>query len=387
MIDFNNFNSEELARIGIAFETEEAAELFVEKVMKDLEIRIGQEISRKVSPEKLEFFDRCSNEEEYAAWLNANVPDYKDIVLEKREEIEEELRIFRTQIPGNVMEHEVIYREELKADGQSDGVWLEKIYLANREAPVDELFKIIEHHYNNAGEAFRKGILSEQDFYLSTNPLTIFRDLLKRKGHTEFDAQSLKQGDGFQSAYHDWQETGKIITEPWMERTIFSSMDIKESAEWLFRVIKNLRIPPSYFVKTVDDTGKSSIGIETSDDRSKLLLQGKCRNHNTIGKLMRSTSIVGNKYYLLVDLTQVTFEVTSKKDRLFRGTGFIGDYMRTPGYMEMEIMDDYFVKIRFNDQTITPLQGLWGTYNISNLCEKWADWFSHLASFPGFLLA
>jgi protein-tyrosine-phosphatase len=103
MIHFTDLDRAELAKIGIEFETQEEADQFISVVINDLELRIGEEIAKRLSNEQLREFDLIADEdmEELGEWLDRNVPDYRDVVLQISEQLERELIHFSNSISGS----------------------------------------------------------------------------------------------------------------------------------------------------------------------------------------------------------------------------------------------------------------------------------------------
>ena len=89
-----------LASIGIRFETEEEAQAFAGIIQEELEIRIGTTIASRLSDEQLDEFDMCIESDDAREWLEENCPDYRDIVDNETERMEEELISNRSMIPG-----------------------------------------------------------------------------------------------------------------------------------------------------------------------------------------------------------------------------------------------------------------------------------------------
>ena len=89
-----------LASIGIRFETEEEAQAFAGIIQEELEIRIGTKIASRLSDEQLDEFDMCIESDDAREWLEENCPDYRDIVDNETERMEEELISNRSMIPG-----------------------------------------------------------------------------------------------------------------------------------------------------------------------------------------------------------------------------------------------------------------------------------------------
>ncbi len=99
-MDFERLDSKEFASIGIRFETEEETRAFAELIREELEVRIGEAISEGMTRKQLDEFDRCNTQEAAQRWLAANRPDYRSIVLKKREELENEIIKYRSKISG-----------------------------------------------------------------------------------------------------------------------------------------------------------------------------------------------------------------------------------------------------------------------------------------------
>ena len=77
---FTHFDLSELPKYGIVFDSNEEANVFVDFVIEELEINIGQRITQNLSSEKLHEFDGLSSHQE-GKWLKKNCPNYKQIVL------------------------------------------------------------------------------------------------------------------------------------------------------------------------------------------------------------------------------------------------------------------------------------------------------------------
>ena len=91
-----------LASIGIRFKTKEETQAFAEIVQSELEIRIGTKIASRLSDEQLDEFDMCIESDDAREWLEENCPDFRDIVDNETERMEEELISNISMIPGVV---------------------------------------------------------------------------------------------------------------------------------------------------------------------------------------------------------------------------------------------------------------------------------------------
>lgn len=102
MMDFNKLDSHELSLLGLYFETDWEADLFAAIIREELEVRVGVAISKTVGSPKIEEFDQCLTAEEHCQWLEQNCPDYKEIVINEKCELEWEIIAWRDKIPGLV---------------------------------------------------------------------------------------------------------------------------------------------------------------------------------------------------------------------------------------------------------------------------------------------
>ena len=102
-MDLENINSKELASIGLAFETEAEVELFAEIILEELQVRIGEEITRQAPQGKLQEFDKCTDPEEAKEWLENYCPNYGVIISEKKKELEQEIVKYKDKISGAII--------------------------------------------------------------------------------------------------------------------------------------------------------------------------------------------------------------------------------------------------------------------------------------------
>ena len=99
-IDFKNMDENELYKLRIAFDDNDDAIRFIDMVVEDLEVRIGEQISDGLTKKQLAEFDSITEPKEAAEWLRKNKPDFRDIVSQVSEEVETELFLNRYQIAG-----------------------------------------------------------------------------------------------------------------------------------------------------------------------------------------------------------------------------------------------------------------------------------------------
>ena len=81
-----------LAEVGLAAMPEQKKRDFLAFVQEELEVRIGERIAKGLPEVKLNEFDMITDRDEAAKWLEANRPDYREIVERTIRELKEEIR-------------------------------------------------------------------------------------------------------------------------------------------------------------------------------------------------------------------------------------------------------------------------------------------------------
>ena len=94
------FDEKFLQEMGLSAMPEEEKKRFLEYIQEELEIRIGERISRGLSEAQLNEFDMTTTLEEARAWLEKNRPDYREIVNRTINEMKEEIRANRNALIG-----------------------------------------------------------------------------------------------------------------------------------------------------------------------------------------------------------------------------------------------------------------------------------------------
>ncbi len=93
-----DFNEEFLAEMGLAAMPEEQKQDFLAYVQEELEVRIGEKISKGLTEVQLNEFDMITDQAEAAKWLEINRPDYREIVARTIAEMKEEIKANRQQL-------------------------------------------------------------------------------------------------------------------------------------------------------------------------------------------------------------------------------------------------------------------------------------------------
>ena len=94
------FDENFLAEMGLSAMPEDQKQKFLDYIQEELEIRIGERISRGLSETQLNEFDQITDPLEAAKWLEKNRPDYREIVARTIEEMKEEIRANRAKLVG-----------------------------------------------------------------------------------------------------------------------------------------------------------------------------------------------------------------------------------------------------------------------------------------------
>lgn len=92
------FNEQFLQEMGLSAMPEEQKQQFLAYVQEELEIRIGERISRGLTEVQLNEFDMITDQDEATEWLERNRPDYREIVERTIAEMKEEIRANRSKL-------------------------------------------------------------------------------------------------------------------------------------------------------------------------------------------------------------------------------------------------------------------------------------------------
>ena len=87
-----------LQEMGLQAMPENQKQAFLEYVQEELEVRIGERISRGLTEVQLNEFDMITDPVEAAKWLEKNRPDYREIVNRTIEEMKTEIRANRNKL-------------------------------------------------------------------------------------------------------------------------------------------------------------------------------------------------------------------------------------------------------------------------------------------------
>lgn len=92
------FDDKFLQEMGLQAMPEDQKQAFLNYVQEELEVRIGERISRGLTEVQLNEFDMIADPAEAAEWLEKNRPDYREIVNRTIEEMKDEIRANRSKL-------------------------------------------------------------------------------------------------------------------------------------------------------------------------------------------------------------------------------------------------------------------------------------------------
>ena len=92
------FDDKFLQEMGLQAMPEDQKQAFLDYIQEELEVRIGERISRGLTEVQLNEFDMITDPAEAAKWLEKNRPDYREIVTRTIEEMKAEIRANRDKL-------------------------------------------------------------------------------------------------------------------------------------------------------------------------------------------------------------------------------------------------------------------------------------------------
>ena len=87
-----------LQEMGLSAMPEDEKQKFLDYIQKELEVRVGERISRGLTEAQLNEFDAIVDQAEATKWLEKNRPDYREIIARTIEEMKSEIRANRDKL-------------------------------------------------------------------------------------------------------------------------------------------------------------------------------------------------------------------------------------------------------------------------------------------------
>lgn len=92
------FDENFLQEMGLSAMPEDQKQAFLDYVQEELEVRIGERISKGLTEVQLNEFDMITDQAEATKWLEVNRPDYREIVNRTIKEMKDEIRANRSKL-------------------------------------------------------------------------------------------------------------------------------------------------------------------------------------------------------------------------------------------------------------------------------------------------
>ena len=92
------FDEKFLQEMGLQTMPEDQKQKFLDYIQEELEVRIGERISKGLTMVQLNAFDMITDQAEATKWLEQNRPDYREIVNRTIEEMKSEIRANRAKL-------------------------------------------------------------------------------------------------------------------------------------------------------------------------------------------------------------------------------------------------------------------------------------------------
>ena len=93
-----DFDEQFLQEMGLSAMPEDQKQAFLDYVQEELEVRIGERISKGLTETQLNEFDMITDQAEATKWLEKNRPDYREIVTRTINEMKAEIRANRNKL-------------------------------------------------------------------------------------------------------------------------------------------------------------------------------------------------------------------------------------------------------------------------------------------------
>ena len=94
------FDEKFLQEMGLQAMPEDQKQKFLDYIQEELEVRIGERISKGLTEAQLSEFDTITDQAEATKWLEQNRPDYREIVTRTINEMKNEIRANRARLVG-----------------------------------------------------------------------------------------------------------------------------------------------------------------------------------------------------------------------------------------------------------------------------------------------
>ncbi len=151
-------------------------------------------------------------------------------------------------------------------------------YEANPEQSLYE----IQKWFHMLGYEFRRGLITEEEFYSLTFYDLNYIKLWGLKNNIYVDRKNIENCVDFLPSWDYWKNTGRMKNSAWLYSCISQAGNLLQSGEWVFKVMDALKIPPQTFVGIPEDALPVLPNIFIVYDTSKenvIMFLGKSTHH------------------------------------------------------------------------------------------------------------
>ena len=230
----------------------------------------------------------------------------------------------------------------------------------------------IKEFFMKAGDAYRRGLMTEEEFLVATHFGFVYKDLWNLKNRLYVNEKHLQDAE-FLSSWKEWKETVQIKNYNWFFKTCSQCGNPNESVQWFFKVIDTLKIPLSYFKGIQDVRTFPNLLVVQDTNTVKMLLNETCINADIFQDASyRIGDRINLKYYNgnIVDLI-----INEIQDSTIVGEGIVRDYMNTPGRIIIRLDENgQNPDVYFNEKHFSRYEILMGTYMYSVPHPKWQSY-------------
>lgn len=231
---------------------------------------------------------------------------------------------------------------------------LSELFSARENDDPDVLLAQIAAFFNEAGKLYRSGLITEEEFYLTTyycSGTSLYEQLWKKKGVFVNQSQ-IPRVKAFKEAWTAWKKDGIIPVETWFKQCIRCNGSLEDAVEWVFKVIDVCKIPFCEFEAIpIADVGVFPNVMWRHDSREEwIIFTPQCLDD---GGLLRDPAPQGKEYRLrfadgtIASLTVKTAEGNGPNDRYFTCVGTVSNYVEKQQLVEIETSSSGYLNLTF----------------------------------------
>lgn len=259
---------------------------------------------------------------------------------------------------------------------------LSELFSARKNDDPDALLAQIAAFFNEAGKLYRSGLISEEEFYLTTyyyggsGWTTLYEQIWEMKG-VYVNKSMITHVKAFKEAWTDWKRGGVITTDPRVGQCIRCSGSLEAALEWVFKVIDVCKIPFCEFETIpIADVGVFPNVLWTNDDHEAwIFFTPQCLDD---GGLLRDPAPQGKEFRLRFDggiianLTVKTAKGNGPNDRYFTCVGTVSDYVEKQQPVEIITSSTGYLNLTFGRKAFSEWKIVSHTALIPIPHSKWA---------------